>query len=133
MLIICFNIYTHLFCYTWYCLAVWFCSLPNHPDKSYSDSRSDPSWALVRYFGEIVPTLGFRLDSLDPQWAKGNPGGLTLQMGEGEAENVRVYMPKRYAECFTDTDIEEINNSVKRYKLIFRGKSGNSFIFNMEL
>ena len=37
---------------------------------------------------------------------------LTLQKGEGE-ENVKVYMPKRYAEIFTDVDVKEINNSVK--------------------
>ena len=74
MLIICFNIYTYLFCYTWYCLAVWFCSLPNYPDKSYSDSGPDHSSALVRYFGEIVPTLGFGLDSLDPPVGHRGPG-----------------------------------------------------------
>ena len=56
---------------------------------------------------------------------------LTLQMGGGD-ENVKVYMPKRYAELFTDTDIED-NNSVKQYKLIFTGKQGSSFVLNMEL
>ena len=56
---------------------------------------------------------------------------LTLQKGEGE-ENVKVYMPKRYAELFTDADIED-NNSVKQYKLIFRGKQGSSFVLNFEL
>ena len=57
---------------------------------------------------------------------------LTLQKGEAE-ENVKVYMPKRYAEIFTDVDIEDINNSVKQYKLIFRGKQGSSFVLNLEL
>jgi len=57
---------------------------------------------------------------------------LTLQMGEGE-QNVRVYMPKRYAECFADTDIEKINNSVKLYKLFYRGKQGTAFLLNLEL
>ena len=55
---------------------------------------------------------------------------LTLQK-EGE-QNVRVYMPKRYAECFEDTDIEEINNSVIQYKLFYRGKQGSTFLLNME-
>ena len=50
MLIICFNIYIHLFCYTWYCLALWFCSLPNYPNKSCSDSGSDPSRVSVKPF-----------------------------------------------------------------------------------
>ena len=66
MLIICFNIYIHLFCYTWYCLALWFCSLPNYPNKSCSDSGSDPSRVSVKPFGVIVPTLGFHLDTLGP-------------------------------------------------------------------
>ena len=57
---------------------------------------------------------------------------LTLQMGEGE-QNVRGYMPKRYAECFVDTDIEEINNSIKQYKLFYRGKQGTAFLLNLEL
>ena len=57
---------------------------------------------------------------------------LTLQKGDGE-ENVKGYMPKRYAETFTDVDIEDINNSVKQYILIFRGKEGSSFVLNLEL
>ena len=56
---------------------------------------------------------------------------LTLQK-EGE-QNVRVYMPNRYAECLEDTDIEEINNSVKQYKLFNRDKQGSAFRLNMEL
>ena len=57
---------------------------------------------------------------------------LTLQMGEGE-QNVMVYMPKRYAECFADAHIEEINNSIKLYKLFYRGKQGTAFLLNLEL
>ena len=56
---------------------------------------------------------------------------LTLQMGDGG--NIRIYMPKRYAEYFEDTDIEDINNSVKLYKLFYRGKQGSAFLLNIEL
>ena len=50
---------------------------------------------------------------------------LTLQTG---GENVKVYMPKRYAELFTEKDIEDINNSITHYKLIYKGKRGSSFV-----
>ena len=59
---------------TWLRLALWFCSLPNYPNKSYSDSGSDPSRVLVRHFGEIAPTLGFHLDTLDPPVDQRGPG-----------------------------------------------------------
>jgi len=55
---------------------------------------------------------------------------LTVQTGE---ENVKVYMPKRYAELFTDKDIEDINNSITHYKLIYKGKQGSSFVLNLQL
>ena len=44
---------------------------------------------------------------------------LTLETGE---ENVKVYIPKRYAELFSDKDIEDINNSIKQYKLIYKAR-----------
>jgi len=59
-------IYIYLFLYLCYWLALWSCSLPNRPNKSRPDSGSDPSRVLVRIFGDIVPTLGFYLDTLDP-------------------------------------------------------------------
>ena len=56
---------------------------------------------------------------------------LTLQTGENQ--NVTVFMPNRYAELFTDIDIEEINDSIKNYKLIYRGKRGYFYVLHMEL
>jgi len=56
---------------------------------------------------------------------------LTLR-NDGD-DNVKVYLPKRYAEVFTDTDIEDINNSVKNYRLVYRGKNGQAYILNMVL
>ena len=100
--------------------------------------------ALSIQFQAVASGNIFHLDTLEidrgypvvfarrPTTQYGETVLLTLQMGEGE-ENVRVYMPKRCAECFTDTDIEDINNSVKKYKLIFRGKQGSSFVLNLEL
>ena len=56
---------------------------------------------------------------------------LTLQT---EAEqNVKILLPKRYAGLYTENDIEEINNGISKYKLIYRGKAGFSHIINMEL
>jgi len=44
-----------------------------------------------------------------------------------------VYLPKRYAEVFTDTDIEDINNSNKQYRLIYKGKNGSANVLHLEL
>ena len=75
---ICFNIYIYIYIYLFlhlcYWLTLWSCSLPNCPNKSRPDSGSDPSRALVRHFGEIVPTLGFHLDYPWPLVGQRGPG-----------------------------------------------------------
>jgi len=45
-----------------------------------------------------------------------------LTLRTDDDENVKVYLPKRYAEIFKDTDTDDINNSTKHYKLICQGK-----------
>ena len=98
--------------------------------------------ALSTHFQALASGNIVRLDTLEID--RGYPvtfaRRLTTQYGptilltlQKEEENVKVYMPKRYAELFTDADLEDINNSVKQYKLIFRGKQGSSFVLNLEL
>ena len=98
MLIIYFNIYIHLFCYTWYCLALWFCSLPNYSNKSCSDSGSDPSRVSVKTFGDIVPTLGFH------PWPPSGPKGTREGSTVGETSDVRQTVGLPNTELFLLTD-----------------------------
>jgi len=55
----------------------------------------------------------------------------TLNSEEGN--NVKIYLPKRYANVFEDSGFEDINNGRKHYKLIQRGKTGSAYIIHMEL
>jgi len=55
---------------------------------------------------------------------------VTLQVEE--TINIIFYLPRRYAEGFDDQDIEDINEG-KKYKLIYKGRSGSSYILNMVL
>ena len=45
-----------------------------------------------------------------------------LTLRTEEDHNLRIFTPISYEEVFTDTVINEINNSVKDYNRIFRGK-----------
>jgi len=53
---------------------------------------------------------------------------LTLQTDS--AINIKIYLPKRYADVVDDDHIEEINTG--KHKLIYKGKAGSAYI-NMEL
>jgi len=53
---------------------------------------------------------------------------LTLQAEDNI--NIKIYLPRRYAEGFDDLDIEYINEGNKN-KLIFKGRSGVAYILNM--
>jgi len=55
---------------------------------------------------------------------------LTLEAEENI--NIKIYLPRRYAEGFDDQDIEDINEG-KKYKLIYKGRSGVAYILNMIL
>ena len=55
---------------------------------------------------------------------------LTLQTGENV--NVKIYLPKRYADLIEDDHIEEINTGRKNYKLLYLGKAGSAYIINLE-
>jgi len=54
----------------------------------------------------------------------------TLQAEENI--NVKIYLPKRYADWFDDQDIEDINTD-KKYKCIYKGRSGSAYVLNMIL
>ena len=56
---------------------------------------------------------------------------LTLRAEENV--NVKVYLPKRYADGFDDQDIEDINTAKKQYKFIYKGRSGVAYVLNMVL
>jgi len=49
---------------------------------------------------------------------------LTLQAEENV--NIKIYLPKRYAEEFDEQDIEDINTGTKTYTLINKGRSGSA-------
>ena len=53
---------------------------------------------------------------------------VTLQTEENH--DVRIFIPINLAEAFTDRVIDEINNSVKEYKLIYR-RLANSCVLLM--
>jgi len=54
---------------------------------------------------------------------------VTLQTEEDH--NVRYFMPLSFAEVFTDTIVDEINNSVKDYKLIHRRLGENIHVIHV--
>jgi len=56
---------------------------------------------------------------------------LTLQSEEDL--NIKIYLPKRYADAVDDTDIEDINLGRKTYKLIYKGRTGSAYIIHLEL
>lgn len=58
---------------------------------------------------------------------------LTLSTDTDANLQVKVFLPKRYAEAFDDQDIQEINCGEKKYKLIYEGKAGNAYIIHLEL
>ena len=47
--------------------------------------------------------------------------------------NVKVFLPKRYADGFDDQEIEDINTNKKQYKFIYKGRSGVAYVLNMVL
>jgi len=55
---------------------------------------------------------------------------LTLQTEENI--NVKINLPRRYTEGIDDQDIEDFNEG-KKYKLIYKGRSGVAYILNMIL
>ena len=99
---------------------------------------------LSSHFQSVASVTIVRLDTLEIDWRYpvtyarrlttqyGRTILLTLNTGGGE-QNVKVCMPRRYAELFTDTDTEDIYNSIKSYKLIYKGKRGYSYVLSIEL
>jgi hypothetical protein len=53
---------------------------------------------------------------------------LTLQT---ENVNVKIYLPKKYADVNENDHIEETNTG-KKYKLLYLGKAGSAYIINIE-
>ena len=58
-----------------------------------------------------------------------------LTIREADENNVKLFLPRRYSEIFTDDDLAEINNQTVHYYLIYKGKSSanNSFIIQFEV
>jgi hypothetical protein len=55
---------------------------------------------------------------------------LTLQ--ESQQTFVKVFLPKRYGDLFTETDIKSINQRSVIHTLRYRGTITNSFILKIE-
>ena len=55
---------------------------------------------------------------------------LTQQIGKNI--NVKIHLPKRYADVIEDVHIEIINSGRKNYKLLYFGKAGSAYIINIE-
>ena len=47
--------------------------------------------------------------------------------------NVRVFLPKRFAEVFEDADIDSINQGARHYYLISHGRTPNGRSFKLTL
>ena len=47
--------------------------------------------------------------------------------------NIRVFLPKRFAEVFEDSDIEAINSGTRQYYLISQGRTPNGRSFKLAL
>jgi hypothetical protein len=88
---------------------------------------------LSSHFQAIASGIIVTIDTLeiDREYPVTFARRLTIQYGptvqltlrtDGD-ESVKVFLPKRYAELVSDTDIKDINSSIKQYKLIFRGKT----------
>lgn len=44
----------------------------------------------------------------------------------------KIFLPKRYADCFVRVDVEDINTGRKKYKLIYLGNSGLTCILHLQ-
>ena len=47
--------------------------------------------------------------------------------------NMRVFLPKRFADVFEDSDIDSINNGTYQYHLISEGRTPNGRSFKLAL
>ena len=59
---------------------------------------------------------------------------ILLTVRESSVDVVRVYLPKRYTDVFTDPNIVSINNGILKFKLIYHGvcEKTNAFLLSLE-
>jgi len=72
---------------------------------------------------------------LRARWVKTKFGDtIALHLAESPAERIRVFLPHRYANLFTDSDIEDINKHVVSLNLIYKGTCTRSkcYILSVE-
>ena len=64
--------------------------------------------------------------------SKYGPAVMFNLRSEGDI-NLRIYLPKMYADVVDDVDIDHINLGRKLYKLRYLGMSGPAYLLGMEL
>jgi hypothetical protein len=57
---------------------------------------------------------------------------ILLTLKESTQTFVKVFLPKRYGDLFTDDDIKSVNEKSVIYALKYRGTISNSFVFEIE-
>jgi len=50
-----------------------------------------------------------------------------------ENVNLKIYLPKRYAEGFDDQDIEDITSGKIKYNLIYKGRNGSTYAYALHM
>ena len=58
---------------------------------------------------------------------------ILVTLWDDPTTNIRVFLPKRFAEVFLDSDIESINNGTRVYHLISHGRTPNGRSFRLSL
>ena len=58
---------------------------------------------------------------------------ILVTLWEGPAINLRVFLPKRFAYVFLDTDIDAINGGTRQYHLISHARNPNGRSFKLSL
>ena len=88
--------------------------------------------------GQVVSIHTLEIDRPYPvlfarRWHSQYGPTVLLTLRAEENINVKIYLPKRYADGFDDQDIENINTNKKQYKFIYKGRSGSAYVLNMIL
>ena len=88
-------------------------------------------WVLLKKFEEAVAYQAVRVSSLDVDRryeirsaekviTKFGPS-VALEMKESPVNIVKVFVPKRYSDCFSEDDIAHINNQRVKLYLVHKG------------
>ena len=58
---------------------------------------------------------------------------ILVTLWDDPATNLRVFLPKRFADVFLDRDIDAINDGTRHYHLISHGRTPNGRSFKLTL